>query len=154
MKTVQIRSFFWSLFSHIRTEYGEIRSISPYSVRMRENTDQKKLCIWALFMKWSEACLVPWQRPMMKPHEKIVNNKELLNIFQKKNIINIWWCPKYTSERQQKFTLSWRKSLLYRKLRHEKIYTLKDWPPFVVFLKMYLLKRGWNAGFSWLLILS
>ena len=50
---------FWSVFSHIRrekcsylkffrsllyrilTEYGEIRSISPYSVRMRENTDQK-----------------------------------------------------------------------------------------------------------------
>ena len=27
-------------FSHIRTEYGEIQSISPYSVRMRENTDQ------------------------------------------------------------------------------------------------------------------
>ena len=27
-------------FSHIRTEYGEIRSISPYSVRMRENVDQ------------------------------------------------------------------------------------------------------------------
>ena len=25
----------------IRTEYGEIRSISPYSVRIRENTDQK-----------------------------------------------------------------------------------------------------------------
>ena len=31
---------FWSAFSRIRTEYGEIRSISPYSVRMRENTDQ------------------------------------------------------------------------------------------------------------------
>ena len=33
--------FFWSVFSRIRTEYGEIRSKSPYSVRMRENTDQK-----------------------------------------------------------------------------------------------------------------
>ena len=32
--------FFWSVFSRIWTEYGEIRSISPYSVRMRENTDQ------------------------------------------------------------------------------------------------------------------
>ena len=32
---------FWSLFSHIRTEYGEIRSISLYSVLIRENTDQK-----------------------------------------------------------------------------------------------------------------
>ena len=33
--------FFWSVFSHIRTEYGEMRSISPHSVWMRENTDQK-----------------------------------------------------------------------------------------------------------------
>ena len=31
---------FWSAYSHIRTEYGEIRSISLYSIRMRENTDQ------------------------------------------------------------------------------------------------------------------
>ena len=30
----------WSVFSRIQTEYGEIRSISLYSVRMRENTDQ------------------------------------------------------------------------------------------------------------------
>ena len=32
---------FWSLFSCIRIEYGEILRISPYSVQMRENTDQK-----------------------------------------------------------------------------------------------------------------
>ena len=31
---------FWSVFSHIPTEYGEIRSISTFSVRMRENADQ------------------------------------------------------------------------------------------------------------------
>ena len=31
---------FWSVFSRIRTDYGEIQSISPYSERMRENTDQ------------------------------------------------------------------------------------------------------------------
>ena len=31
---------FWSVFSHIRIEYGEIQSISQYSVRMRENKDQ------------------------------------------------------------------------------------------------------------------
>ena len=35
VKSVQIRSFFWSVFSRIWT------IISPYSVRMRENTDQK-----------------------------------------------------------------------------------------------------------------
>ena len=40
-KCVQTRTFFWSVFSRIRTEYGEIRSIFPYSVRMRENTDRK-----------------------------------------------------------------------------------------------------------------
>ena len=33
--------FFWSVFSCLRTEYGEMRSISPYSVRIRENADQK-----------------------------------------------------------------------------------------------------------------
>ena len=31
---------FRSLVSHIRTDYGEILRISPYSVRMRENTDK------------------------------------------------------------------------------------------------------------------
>ena len=31
---------FWSVFSRIWTEYGGVRSISPYSVRMREKTDQ------------------------------------------------------------------------------------------------------------------
>ena len=31
---------FCSVFSRIRTEYEEIRSISAYSVRMQENTDQ------------------------------------------------------------------------------------------------------------------
>ena len=51
VKSVQIRSFFWSVFSRIRTEYGETRSISPYSVRMRENKDQKKLHIWTLFCR-------------------------------------------------------------------------------------------------------
>ena len=30
---------FWSVFSRIRTEYGEVQSISLYSVRMRENAD-------------------------------------------------------------------------------------------------------------------
>ena len=90
-------------------------------------------------------------KSMMKPHEKIVNNKELLNIFPKETVINIWWCPKYASERQKKFTLSWRKSLLYRNLRHEKIYTLKGWPPPVVFLKIYLLKRGFFVTFNFII---
>ena len=39
-KSVRIWSFLVRIF-HIQTEYREIRSISPYSVRMRENTDQQ-----------------------------------------------------------------------------------------------------------------
>ena len=53
VKSVQIQSFFWSVFSRIRAEYGEIRSISPYSVRMRENIGQKKLLIWKLSTQWA-----------------------------------------------------------------------------------------------------
>ena len=33
--------FFWSVFSSILTEYGDLRSKSSYSVQMRKNTDQK-----------------------------------------------------------------------------------------------------------------
>ena len=52
VKSVHIRSFFWSVFSRIWNEYGEIQSISPYSVRMREKTVQKKLRIWTHFTQW------------------------------------------------------------------------------------------------------
>ena len=49
VKSVQMRSFFSSVFSRIRTEYREILRIPPYSVRMPEDTDQKKLRIWTHF---------------------------------------------------------------------------------------------------------
>ena len=49
VKSVQIRSIFWSVFSCIRDEYGGLLRKSPYSVLMQENTDQKKLRIWTLF---------------------------------------------------------------------------------------------------------
>ena len=49
MKTVQIRRFSWSVFSHARTAYGDLSSKSPYSIQMLENTDQKKLHIWIIF---------------------------------------------------------------------------------------------------------
>ena len=40
MKSVRIRSFL-TVFSCIWTEYGKTRAISPYSVKMKENTEQK-----------------------------------------------------------------------------------------------------------------
>ena len=61
MKSVQIRSFFWSVFSCIQTEYRETLPVFPYSVRMRKNTNQKKLRIWTLFPQWryrSEAAVL------------------------------------------------------------------------------------------------
>ena len=49
VKSVHIRSYFWSVFSYVRTEYGDLRSKSPYSVRIQENTGYKNLCIGTLF---------------------------------------------------------------------------------------------------------
>ena len=40
-KNCPYSELFWCIFSCIWTEYGEIRSISPYSVHMWEDTDQK-----------------------------------------------------------------------------------------------------------------
>ena len=47
VKSVQIRSFFWSIFSRSRAEYVDLLRRSPYSARVRENTAPKKLRIWA-----------------------------------------------------------------------------------------------------------
>ena len=68
VKIAQIRSFFWSVFSCNPTEYGNLLSGPyfplfrlnteiywskyPYLVRIQENTDQKKLSIYTLFMQW------------------------------------------------------------------------------------------------------
>ena len=54
VKGVQIGSFFWSVFSCIRTKYRDLLRKSPYSVRIQENKDQKKLRICSLFTQ----CLI------------------------------------------------------------------------------------------------
>ena len=51
LKINQIQSYFWSVFSCIRTKYGDLGSKSPYLVRLQENTDQKYLRIWTHFMQ-------------------------------------------------------------------------------------------------------
>ena len=51
VKSVQMRSFFWSVISCIRSEYGDLLRKCPYSVRIKENTDQKKLCVWTFFIQ-------------------------------------------------------------------------------------------------------
>ena len=49
VKNVQIRNFLWSVFSRIQTEYGDLECKSPYSLRILENTEQKKLRTWTFF---------------------------------------------------------------------------------------------------------
>ena len=41
VKSVQMGSYFWFVFSCIRTESGDLLRKSLNSVRMQENTDQK-----------------------------------------------------------------------------------------------------------------
>ena len=53
VRSVQIRSFFWSVISCIRTKYGGLLCKSPYSVQIQENRDQKKLCIWTILTQWN-----------------------------------------------------------------------------------------------------
>ena len=86
VKSAQILSFFWSVFSHIRTEYGEILRISPYLVRMQENVVQKKLRIWTLFTQWLvlqlqielneswKVCLSLWSWRLLKPNRNLLSN--------------------------------------------------------------------------------
>ena len=41
VKSVQTRSFFWSVFFHTQAKYGDLQNKSPYLVRTRDNEDQK-----------------------------------------------------------------------------------------------------------------
>ena len=57
--------FFWSVFSCIRTEYGDLWSKFPYSVRIQESGPEK-LRIWTLFTQWKRKGLKfhpKWLRP-------------------------------------------------------------------------------------------
>ena len=68
--------------------------ISPYSVRMRENTDLKKLRIWTLFMQWMvhkdwiEKCKKKIRAIFLAIQNICVNsNSELLGVLQLKLMV-------------------------------------------------------------------
>ena len=67
--------FFWSVFSRIRTEYGEIR-ISPYSVRLRENADLSN----SEYGHFSRSDPLKWQGKLLK--NKIFSDE---HVFEKIN---------------------------------------------------------------------
>ena len=62
---------FWSAFSRIRTGYEEIRSISPYSIQMRENADQNN-------SEYQHFLLNVWCSNT-KIHQSLTNDLELEN---------------------------------------------------------------------------
>ena len=59
VKSIQILSFFLSVFSYIQTENGDLLRKSVYSVQMQEKTDKKKLRICTLFTQWVWRIWVP-----------------------------------------------------------------------------------------------
>ena len=78
MESVQIRIYFWSVFSSIPTEYGEILRISPYSVGIKENTDQILLRIWTLSTNISLK-LVKFSAIVIDSHLCNIRNQGLKN---------------------------------------------------------------------------
>ena len=50
VKSVQIRSFFWSVFSCIRTEYRDLRIKFPYSIKYRK-TRTRKISLFGHFSR-------------------------------------------------------------------------------------------------------
>ena len=79
---------FWSISSHIWTKYGDLWSKSPYSVRMRENTDQKNPKTNS-FSQWEmiEVLLAIW---CVMYVAKIDNNWKLFTIVVKSSILIVW----------------------------------------------------------------
>ena len=74
--------FFWTVFSRIRTEYGEIRIISLYSVRTQENTNQKNSeygqCSWSVHKRDSTKWTI---MNYHLPHLKWVQSKQAIPKF-------------------------------------------------------------------------
>ena len=75
--------FLWSIIFRIRTEYGEIRSMFPYSVRMPKSKDKNNSkyedtfhAVWLRSNGILRMLLqgVPCQTSMMEPFAKKVNN--------------------------------------------------------------------------------
>ena len=101
-ETCLYSEFLWSTFPRIRTEYGEMWSISPCSVWMRENMDQKNsdtdtfhtVFVWKRLTHFSPiihfythqkrlktfGCLAFWRGIEMEPWAKISWSTSLHNL--------------------------------------------------------------------------
>ena len=60
-------SFFLSVCPRVQIEYGDLLRKSPYLVRLRENTDQENVHIWALF---TLSCSYLQEFHLGQPHQR------------------------------------------------------------------------------------
>ena len=95
---VQIRCFFWSAFSRIWAEYRE--SISPYSVRMRENTHQK--------FTWEITSIV-WKAE--SKHSETLKLKHKQRTFLRNFLL---WLSNYITEEGHSFMLQFQSFWVFR----------------------------------------
>ena len=125
---------FWSVFSRIRTESGEILRISPYSVRMRENTDHKNSdyrhftqWIWWINYKkyWPVSCpcsylfrcfSLYWHKQKHYMSDLICTHKIFL-LWKR-----IQWCIKTSAKH-----LQWR---VFAKIFYQKSFAIGIWQVF------------------------
>ena len=121
---------FWSVFSRIRTDYGEIRNITAYSVRIRENTEQNNseyghfsrsasillLCVFRPYLLPFTVCmrvfceLLSGESKQTKKHPQSLFRSPLLVLFQSYGnyltdfSVNLWFhivaIPQWTSKIQ------------------------------------------------------
>ena len=73
VKSVQIRSFFWSIFSRIRTEYGEIRT--------------RKNSVFGHFSRSVNSCVIFWNYYITRSFKYVLTHF----------VINIAFCNKIDS---------------------------------------------------------
>ena len=64
VKSIQIRSVFWSVFSCRRPKYENLITSSPYSTKIGENGDQKNVRIWKLFTQCKFATILSNNSPI------------------------------------------------------------------------------------------
>ena len=85
-----MRSFFWSVFSCIRTEYGDLLRRSPYLVLILEDADQKKLRIWAPFTQCTHSVPLFWL-PTTKICKKRLKTGVVSEVYMSPKWFNLHW---------------------------------------------------------------
>ena len=118
VKCVQIRSFFWSVFSRITS----LLHISPYSVRMRENADQKKLRIGTLFTILLKSSII-FDRVLNTPLTMTISRYWEIISNKTKNLFRTW------KIKQRKLLLSNKdlKTWIFVKNTMDVLYKLYKW---------------------------